>query len=238
VPLLSYATPLSRRTRVALVVPSVLLAVASVAGCGGSSSKASTAAPAATGTPAAAGTTSGAAAAGANGFAAYTACLKKNGVTLPTGRPGGGFGARPSGAARGSRVPGGGFGGLNATSGPTAAAVKACASVRPTGGFGGGAGGGANASAIASQLAAYRGCLSDHGVTLPTAAPRPTTSAAAGASGAPRRGAGGFGGIGALNTADPKTAAAVKACAPLRPTFAAGAGGARTTPTPSATPNS
>ena len=100
-------------------------------------------------------------------------------------------------------------------------------------------GGGANSSALASQLTAYRSCLSDHGVTLPTVAPRPSGTPAAGASGGPgRRGAGGFGGIGALNTADPKTAAAVKACAPLRPTFApGGGGGAGATPAPSVTPN-
>ncbi len=224
-PLLSTA-PGASRNRLALVLPAVAIAVASVAGCGGGSSSG---AAVAAGTSATAGTTGG-----PNGFAAYAACLKKNGVTLPTGRPGGGFGgSRPSGGARPSGRPGGGFGGLNATSGPMAAAAKACASLRPTGGFGGGA----NSAAIQSQLLAYRSCLSDHGVTLPTQAARPTGTPAAGATGTPGR-RGGFGGLGALNTDDPKVAAAVKACAPLRPTFGGGAPGAgAATPTPSATPN-
>lgn len=220
--------PRAPRTRLVLVLPAVALAVASVAACG-SGSGSSTGAGAATSASSAAGTSGR-----ANGFAAYAACLKKNGVTLPTGRPAGGFGAQASGGARPSGRPGG-FGGLNATSGPMAAAAKACASLRPTGGFGG-FGGGANSAAIQSELTAYRSCLSDHGVTLPTPAARPTGSPAAGSPGTQGR-RGGFGGLGALNTADPKVAAAVKACAPLRPTFGARTGGAAATPTPSATPN-
>jgi hypothetical protein len=230
----SYATPLSRRTRAVLAVPAAALALASLAACGGGGSGATVAAAtgSATGSPA-----SPAAGGAANGFAAYTDCLAKHGVTLPTGRPAGA--ARPTGSrVPGSGFGGGGFGGLNATSGPTAAAVKACAALRPTGGFGGG---GANSSAIASQLTAYRACLSDHGVTLPTAAPRSSGAPAAGASAAPGRRAG-LGGIGALNTADPKVAAAVKACAPLRPAFGAGAGATRSpgtvpVPVPTGTPN-
>lgn len=220
----SYARSTSLRARLVVALPATALAVATVAGCGGSGSSAAGATSAApTSAAVAAGGTAGAA---ANGFAAYTACLKKNGVTIP---------ARPSGAARGSRVPGGGFGGLNATSGPAAAAAKACASLRPTGGFGAGGFGGANSSAIASQLTAYRSCLSDHGVTLPTQAARPTGTPTAAAS-AGARGRNGFGGLGALNTADPKVATAVKACAALRPTFGAGAGGGAGAPAPSATP--
>jgi hypothetical protein len=56
------------------------------------------------------------------------------------------------------------------------------------------------------ELQAYRGCLSDHGVTLP----RPSRSPGA------RRSPGAFG---RLNTADPKVAKAVKICRPLLPTF-------------------
>jgi hypothetical protein len=70
--------------------------------------------------------------------------------------------------------------------------MQACASLRPTGGPGG------NNSAFA----AYRNCLSEHGVTL---------------NGGP------------VNTADPKYAAALKACAPLRPT-----GRPQPSPSPSA----
>ena len=93
--------------------------------------------------------------------------------------------------------------------------------MRPTGGFGRG-----NNAALQSQLTAYRSCLSDHGVTLPTPA--------AGASATPGAGGrGGLGGVGQLDTADPRTAAAVKACAPLRPTFAPGGA----VPTPTTTPS-
>jgi hypothetical protein len=153
-----------------------------------------------------------------NAFAAYTECLSKNGVALPTGAAGDDRGsprasARPSGrpTARPSGAPdrsfggggGGGFGGFSsaAPAGVDAAtwqkAQEACQSVRPTAGpNGGGFGGGANNSA----LTAYRNCLSEHGVT-----------ATAGTAG--------------LNTADPTVAAAITACAPLRPS-------ARPNPTP------
>jgi hypothetical protein len=156
-----------------------------------------------------------------NAFAAYTDCLAKNGVTLPSGAAGDARGGprasgRPSGrpTARPSGSPGrsfgaggfggGGLGGLSsaAPAGVDAAtwqkAQQACQSVRPTAGPDGGGfgGGGANNSA----LTAYRNCLSEHGVT-----------ATAGTAG--------------LNTADPTVAAAITACAPLRPT-------ARPNPTP------
>jgi hypothetical protein len=231
VSLLPGATPRSRRTRAVLAVPAIALAAASLAACGGGSSGGASAAAAST-------TSSGpATSGGASGFQAYLACLKSHGVAVPTGRPAGGFGggARPSGAPRGNGG-GGGFGALTSTTGPNAAAVKACASLRPTGGFGGGGVG--NSAALQSQLTAYRSCLSDHGVTLPTQAARPTGQPAAGAAGAPG-GRRGFGGLGALNTADPKTAAAVKACAALRPSFGGGrtGGGTGAAAAPSATPN-
>ena len=170
----SFASLTSRRARLAVALPATALAVATIAGCGGGGSSAAGTTSAAAPTSAAvaaAGGSGGTGGSGANGFAAYTACLKKNGVTIPTRASGA---ARPTGGARGSRVPGGGFGGLNATSGPYAAAAKACASLRPTGGFGGGGFGGANSSAIASELTAYRSCLSDNGVTLPSQTARPT----------------------------------------------------------------
>lgn len=62
--------------------------------------------------------------------------------------------------------------------------------LRPS--FGPGRNGGGNNSA----MAAYRNCLRDHGLTASA------------------------GGLGSLNTADPKVAAAMAACAPLRPTAA------------------
>jgi hypothetical protein len=166
---------------------------------------------------------------GNNSLAAYTACLQRNGVTLPSRGPGQFGGERsgrpvPSGSPRprpagsggggfggggfgGGGFGGGGFGGgfggggLFGTQAPAGVdqatwdkATKACESVRPTARPSQGPGG--NNSAFA----AYRNCLTDHGVTFT---------------------AGGF------NTADPTFVAADKACAALRPTGR---------PRPSATP--
>ena len=145
---------------------------------------------------------------GQTGLAAYTACLARNGVTLPSAGVGRSPGAGRSGfpSTRPSTRPsgGGGFGGgAFSSQAPTgvdqatwAKAQAACASVRPTAG--------ANNGGNNSAFAAYRNCLSDHGVTI-TAGPNAA----------------------ALNTADPKVAAADAACAPLRPT-----GAPRPTPTP------
>lgn len=148
-----------------------------------------------------------------NGFSAYAACLKEQGITLPEGfgqgqdqgRPSGMPTARPSGfpsgrpTARPSGQPGGGFGGpgggMRAPEGVDAEkwqqAQQACASVRPSGGPGGGFGGnrgdnGANA--------AYRNCLAERGVEFTPGQQ--------------------------LATTDPKVAAAMQACAVLRPTAA------------------
>jgi len=161
------------------------------AGCGGSSN-----------TPAAASEETG--------YAAYTACLAKNGVTLAanSARPSRSAGAsarpsnRPSGQAGGGGFGGGGGAfGTQAPAGVDEAAWQkaqaACASVRPTAGPGGFGGGGNN-----SAMTAYRNCLSEHGVTA-------TTS------------------TNALNTADPTVAAAMTACEALRPT-----GRPNPTPTP------
>ncbi|SEK70248.1 hypothetical protein [Streptacidiphilus jiangxiensis] len=134
---------------------------------------------------------------------AYRTCLSQHGVNLPTGRPSG----RPSGGYGGGNGGGygggGGFGFGGASANPTMqAAMQACASLRPKGGFGGGRGG-FNSTA----MAAFTSCLKDHGVTLPTT-----------------------GGLRALNTTDPKTAAAYNTCKPLLPTRSPGAAA----PSPSA----
>jgi hypothetical protein len=124
-------------------------------------------------------------------FAAYAACLRQHGVNVPTARPSG----RPSG--------GGGF--FGGGGGANQQARQACQSLAPRGGrFGGGRG--------MQELQAFRSCLSDHGVKLPTPAP--------GASRTPgdRRTPGG-GRFGGLNTSDPKIAQAVKTCRPLLPSF-------------------
>lgn len=83
------------------------------------------------------------------------------------------------------------------------AAVQACASLRPTGGFGGGGFTGA-------QAAAYRNCLQIHGVTLPT----PSTTTPGQAPPTNQAGAG----PGSQLANNPKFQAARQACASLLPT--------------------
>jgi hypothetical protein len=104
---------------------------------------------------------------------AFVSCLKSHGVTAPTGNrpPGGGGGAPPAGGT----PPAGGFGGGNSKN---SAAFKACASLRPagSGGFGGGGFGG-KTGAGSTALAAFRNCMSLHGVTVTkTSSTTPTTS--------------------------------------------------------------
>jgi hypothetical protein len=144
-------------------------------------------------------TSSASSASAGPGMAAFTDCLRQHGVTIPTSRPT----ARPSGNASGR--PGGGFFGGD---GADRQALQACRSLAPR----------RPGRGVAMQaLQAYRSCLSDHGVKLPTPAP-----GAARTPGAPRTpgmrrspGAGMFG----LNTADPKVAKAVKTCRPLLPSL-------------------
>lgn len=184
--------PVPRAGRVVALAASCVAAVSLLAACGGS------------GKPAAAADTR----TNAAGIQAYTACLSQHGVTLPSrsaqARPSFTFspGTRPSrspgsgGFGGGGRGFGGGFtdpadppAGVDAAT--WAAALTACRSLLPT--FTGGQGtGGFNNSAFT----AYRNCLSDHGMNMSA----------------------GPGGFNNFNTADPTVAAALKACAPLRPT--------------------
>ena len=135
---------------------------------------------------------------GNNALAAYTDCMKKNGVTItmpsggPRARPSAGPGAFPSGAPRPSGGAGrGGFPGGGEAGRPEGVddatwqkAQAACASLRPNFGPGnrGGGGNGANQ--------AYMTCLRDHGVTQGQA----------------------------MGTSDPTVAKALEACKVLRPT--------------------
>jgi hypothetical protein len=150
------------------------------------------------------------AAAGASGGTDYASCLRDNGVNLPqtngsgrpTSRPSGFPSGRPtafpSGQPRpsgsgGFRGGGGGFFGTGAPDGVDQQtwekAQKACASLRPTAFPGGGNG---NGNGGGGREAAYRNCLTEHGVTA-------------------------SGPVDQLDTADAKVAAAVTACAPLKP---------------------
>jgi hypothetical protein len=166
-------------------------------------------------------------ASGNSADSAYTRCLTEHGVTLPSGF-GGGFGGRRSPGAGGFVRPtgsfvrptggfvrpsggfGGGFGGGRfASADPSmAAALQACASDRPTNGFGGGGfGGGFGGGAGSSRLTAFRNCMSQQGEAVPTT--RPTAVA----SGEARY-------LGGLSTADPKVAQALSVCKALIPTGA------------------
>ena len=178
-----------------------------LAACGGSSS--STASPTTTTPPTTAAGRAGASAS----VTKYTQCLTSHGV--PAGANGlfgrRGAGSASGGATSGSSVPTG--------TRPTIPAqyqqaFQACASLRPTGGFGGGFG------LNSAQAAAYRNCLTIHGVKLPT--PPTTTPGQTGSTGGFR---GGFGQL----ANNPTFQAAQKACANLLP---ARTGGTSSTTTP------
>lgn len=147
------------------------------------------------------GSTPPATAGGPSGGTDYVSCLSNNGVnvpqTNPSNRPSGRGSGRPTAFPTGQPRPsgsggfrgGGGFGGTAAPDGVDQAtwekAQKACESLRPTAFPGGGNGGG-------GRDAAYRNCLTEHGVTA-------------------------SGPVDQLDTTDAKVAAAVTACAPLKP---------------------
>ncbi|MGH9016854.1 MAG: hypothetical protein ACRDY1_03815 [Acidimicrobiales bacterium] len=142
-------------------------------------------------------------------FAAYSACLKQHGVTLPSfGRGGGTGGARtggerpPSFTPGSGSFPGGGFGGGFRDNPKFKAAQTACKKLQPKGGFGGFGGAGRGGGFNSTAFAAYRNCLKLHGVTLPTG--RPTGSAGSTPSTT-------------FNTSSPTVQAAMAACASLRP---------------------
>jgi hypothetical protein len=141
---------------------------------------------------------------------AYVACLRQHGVTvdIPSGRPTA-FPSRLRGSGRPTARPsadrspgagggfGGGFGGLFGNDGQPPAGVDQAtwdaaqqACASVRPSLGAGRGNRDNGA-----MAAYLNCLHDHGVTSSTG---------------PNR----------LNTADPAVAAAVQACAPLRPSAA------------------
>ena len=131
-----------------------------VGACSGSSGHVAAAASASSAAPSSA---------SGNGLQAYRDCLSQHGVTLPArnrnqsnSSTASGSTDSQSGAPRGN---GGGFGNGQFSLPPGVdqatfnAAQQACANLRPAGG--GGARGGAAA-------AAYRSCLADHGVTVPS----------------------------------------------------------------------
>ncbi|MGW5262672.1 hypothetical protein ACWEQG_16985 [Microbispora sp. NPDC004025] len=165
-----------------IVVAAAALAV-TVAGCGGADdTAASTTSTTSTTSTASTSTT-------ADPRAAFTACLREHGVTLPSGRPSGMPSAWPSG--RPSGRPGGGFGGFRSMDPATSKAFEACRSLMPQGGRGG-FGGGNGADPQAMQ--AFRTCMKDNGAELPAG-----------------------GRVRGLATADPKVAKAYDKCKVLLP---------------------
>ncbi|GIH50774.1 hypothetical protein SAMN05421833_12366 [Microbispora rosea] len=163
-----------------------------VTGCGGGDDTAAT-----TTTQAAAGGGSS-----ADPRAAFTECLRKNGVTLPTGRPSRGPDGRPSGrpstwpkerpSAWPSGRPSGGFGGFRSMDPAMSKAFEACRSLMPQGGRGGFGG---RRGADPQAMQAFRTCMKDNGAELPA-----------------------DGRVRGLATADPKVAKAYDKCKVLLPT--------------------
>jgi hypothetical protein len=133
-------------------------------------------------------------------IAAFRSCMADHGITLPDRGAGGGQGGPsfPQGGPPTSSS-GGGRGFRQAPAGVDQAkydaARQACQDKLPQGGFGGG-----GDPAARSARDAYRRCLADHGVQVPTTVtntpgPRPT-----------------------INRDDPAFAAADQVCRPLLPT--------------------
>jgi len=228
---------------VAAFAGAIGILVAGCSGGTGSSNTAATGAPtSASSAISSAGSTSASGGNGGRAqaaFQAYTGCLRQHGVKVPTfsgrpfpngsgqafpsgsrrPRPSGSF-VRPSGSF--SRPPGGfggaggGFGGFlgGARADPaTKAALKACASLLPQGGFGRGD---ATGTISATTFAAFKSCMSDNGVTI--AATDPQT------------------GLRNLDRSDPKTSSALKICEAIlgRAGTAGSSGSAAPLPAPSA----
>ncbi len=85
------------------------------------------------------------------GTNAYLNCLREHGVT--------GFG---TGSSSGSSSSGSSSSGSSSSSSTINSARQACASLRPSGGFGGSSGG------FSAAFGKFESCLSAHGVTLPS----------------------------------------------------------------------
>ena len=169
------------------IITFVIIGALGAAACSGSSGKVASASNASSAAPS---SSSGA-------QQAYRDCMSQHGVTLPArnrnqsgGSDSSGSNSDQSGAPRG---PGGGFNGQfslppGVDQATFNAAQQACASLRP-------AGGGSRGGAAA---AAYRSCLADHGVTVPSTS-----------SGGPPP---------SIDRNDPNFAAANDACRALLPT--------------------
>lgn len=160
-------------------------------------------------------------------ISAFRACMAKHGVTLSSRRPGAGGPPTSGGGGTGGGFFGRGGGGFDPTKVPTSlpkgvtakkylAAVQACKSEIPKGGFGG---------TTRRQFQAYISCLRDHGVNIPQ---RGSDSGGSGSGSSTTTTTGGLGGNGGgplarLNRNDPAFQAANQICAPLLPNQGQGA---------------
>ncbi|HEY3612122.1 MAG TPA: hypothetical protein VGK92_00375 [Gaiellales bacterium] len=171
---------------------------------GGSGSSATSAATTSSGSATTAATATGGATANA-AFAKYSACLRQHGVTLPArGTGGAGPGGPPSttgGTNTPPQQPAGGAG-----SATFQKAQTACASLRPKGARAGGPGFGGGQDNAA--FAAYRNCLTIHGVKASSLRPGSAGTA----------------------TVSAKVKQAMTACASLRPAPANRPASTTTTP--------
>jgi hypothetical protein len=173
----------------------------------------------------------------AAGFAAYSNCMTSHGIPASVLQQNRRANAPPATGTESSAPPAGSGGGGG--NGPTPslpagvtqaqyqAALQACRSQLPAGGFGGGGAGGANSAAFA----AYRNCLQLHGVTLPAAgqppAGQPTGTGQPPSSATPSSSR--PAGLGGLNNSDPTVQAALTACMSLRPANTQGSSTTSTT---------
>jgi len=184
------------RTRSSGIFTVVLAGGLLLAACGGGSGSPSAAPPTSSGAtttvPGSAGSGDAATSAAAQ---AYRQCLKDNGVDLPAGGFGGGFGGRNGGTGpNGSAAPNDANGQAapptdNGGSRPTPSlppgvdqatfqkALTACASLRPARAAGAGGAGGRLGNSAA--MAPYRQCMQDNGVTLPSGPPSTVAGATA-----------------------------------------------------------
>lgn len=178
----------SRKRRLSVGVAMVAIALLAAA-CGGvaSSSSSTTTTTKAPSTPSS--STPSSSSSSTASETAFRSCLERNGVT-----PSSGSTPTPGGAAAGN---------------PNfQTALKACASLRPkgTGGTGGGFGGG---GATSTADAAYRNCLTLHGVSLPSRGSTSTTTTIAGVTTTTLPNV--------TDTSNPTVEAALSACASLKP---------------------
>ena len=186
------------RTRIFVVAIFPVVALLALAACGGGSSKTKAAAPT---------TTTSIDRRGAR--QAFRQCMTQHGVNYPTTTTQ--AGAPPSTNQGGGGPRGGGFGGGGGLRQPPPgvdqatfdSAMQACQSMLPQGGYGG-----ANNSAFQ----AYRSCLADHGVPVPTTTNDPNAR-----------------GGGRIDRNNPNFAAADAVCRPLLPAQGGGDGNTTTT---------